>query len=213
MKKFVSMVLVLAMMLAMSVSVMANPGQNPNQNPGGPQMTIGNVTVTVTGGGNNLVILATNNLTGEALSVPREGNGTFNQNLDVFGHTFTIHVQGNSLRRITPSPELGGDLTAHCRYRAYVKVWNDIWLANGGNADNPVGAILSREGGLAHFNALLAAYGATTLPNYFHFIVGQRALYNYWADRLEVGLLLVGETEESLAAAVRRYGNGNWIGR
>jgi len=71
------------------------------------------------------------------------------------------------------------------RYRAYVHLWNDIYLAVGSNSY--WGQILSSEGGLDHYHALLGAYNAEYLPPYFAF-----ADYNFgedtWADALEVGL-------------------------
>lgn len=103
MKKLFSVVLVLCLMFVLAVPAMANPGQNPNQNPGSPAINIAqtNLRITVTGGGNNLVIRAID-LTGENADViiPRAGNGTFNQAFDVFGYTGRIFVQGNSLLRV-----------------------------------------------------------------------------------------------------------------
>jgi len=100
MKKIRFLALTLVAILAMGAVVMANPGQNPNQNPGGPEMDLGAVTITVTGGGNNLVIRAIHNETGATVIVPRAGNGTWTQSFTVFTfYDVTIWVQGNSLVR------------------------------------------------------------------------------------------------------------------
>ncbi|MCL2540423.1 MAG: hypothetical protein FWE53_03255 [Firmicutes bacterium] len=76
----------------------------------------------------------------------------------------------------------------YLRYRAYVQLWNDLYLDSAVSAANKT--VLFNEGGIAHYNALLAAYGASSLPPYFAF-----ADYNFgeeaWADWLEVGLLQV----------------------
>lgn len=89
----------------------------------------------------------------------------------------------------------------YLRYRAYVQLWNDLYLSLGANSDE--GRILYREGGIEHYNALLVAYGATSLPPYFAF-----EDYNFgentWADKLEVGLLQV--YEGSLAQWVIDFG-------
>jgi len=101
MKKFISILVALTMVLAMTTVAFASPGQNPNQNPGSPQKEVAGVTITVTGGGNNLVIRAIDNATGDSVVIPRAGNGTFNQSFEVFGYEVAIQVQGNSLKNAT----------------------------------------------------------------------------------------------------------------
>jgi hypothetical protein len=101
-KKILSVVLAIAMVFALAAPVLANPGQNPNQNPGAPTVTAGDILVTATGGGNNLVLTATNLVTGEVVVIPRSGNGTFTQTSWVFDYfEVVIQVQGNSLRNVT----------------------------------------------------------------------------------------------------------------
>lgn len=101
MKKIIFIALVITMVFAMAIPAMANPGQNPNKNPGAPEVVEGGVTISVTGGGNNLVIRATCNTTGESVVIPRAGNGTFNQSFEAFGYDVNIQVQGNSLKTAT----------------------------------------------------------------------------------------------------------------
>ena len=102
MKKLIALTMIIAMVFAMAIPVMANPGQNPNQNPGKPEMADGEITITVTGGGNNLVILAILNKNGLAHPIPRAGNGTFTQTFTAFDNHYagTIQVQGNSLKHV-----------------------------------------------------------------------------------------------------------------
>lgn len=100
MKKFVAVALVLVMTLGLTSLVFANPGQNPNRNPGAPEVQVATITITATGGGNNLVLRAIN-ADGAVQIIPRAGNGTFTQTFAAFGYTGTIRVQGNSLREVT----------------------------------------------------------------------------------------------------------------
>jgi len=102
------------------------------------------------------------------------------------------------------TPEEEEAVIAYCRYTAYVKLWNDIWL----DATTPqaVKNALSAQGGLAHYNALLAHFGAASLPNYYHFDVSMTATYDYWADRLEPGLIFAGYSLDELAAYVEAFG-------
>jgi len=81
------------------------------------------------------------------------------------------------------------------RYRAYVKLWNDIFLEVGGHG-TVVGDYLANNGGAAHYNALLVYFGASSLPNYWHFDASMKDIYDYWADQLEVGLLYVHTLDE-----------------
>jgi len=96
-KRIFSLALVVVFLLSVTLFATANPGQNPNQNPGVAEKTISGVTVSVTGGGNNLVILARCNETGASMIIPRAGNGTFAQTFEAFGYEVSIRVQGNSL--------------------------------------------------------------------------------------------------------------------
>jgi len=101
MKKLVAVVLVLVLTLGLTTMAFANSsGQNPNRNPGSPEMNVGGLTITVTGGGNNLQIRAILNADPtQSVVVPRTGNGTFNQQVAAFGYVYHIWVQGNSLVR------------------------------------------------------------------------------------------------------------------
>jgi len=83
MKKFIALLVTIAMVFTMTATAFANPGQNPNKNPGSPQEVIGGVTITLTGGGNNMVIQAKCNVTGAVETIQRAGNGTFNQSFEV----------------------------------------------------------------------------------------------------------------------------------
>ena len=77
------------------------------------------------------------------------------------------------------------------RYLAYVEIWNDIFLANGEHSSE-IGAILTASGGTAHYQALLACYGAASLPPYYHFDDSKKEeWYDNWADQLEPGLKTV----------------------
>ena len=116
MKKLISLAIIVAMLFMLSITALANPGQNPNQNPGSPQAEAGGVTITVTGGGNNLVILAICNDTGNSVIVPRTGNGTFTQTFAAHGYEGIIQVQGNSLRSvtITKTPYVCEDICEDC---------------------------------------------------------------------------------------------------
>jgi hypothetical protein len=107
-KRVFALVLTAVMVLTTAVVVMANPangrqtaaGQNPNQNPGGPTMTTEceGYTVTVTGGGNNLMLRVIRLADGHVYVVPRAGNGTFSQTfVATSGTEIFIRVQGNSL--------------------------------------------------------------------------------------------------------------------
>ncbi|MCL2854096.1 MAG: hypothetical protein FWE21_00595 [Defluviitaleaceae bacterium] len=97
MRRFLTLLATVALTFGVATTALANPGQNPNQNPGSYEKGTGGVTVTVTGGGNNLVIRAICNDSDDYIIVPRAGNGTFSQTFEAFGHIVTIRVQGNSL--------------------------------------------------------------------------------------------------------------------
>jgi len=214
MKKLLVCVLIIALSLSLGVAALANPGQNPNFNPGAEIMTvntsIGPVVVEVTGGGNNLVMEVTwpgDSVTigrGNGFDVVRAGNGTFVQPVTiavdgVVYYTIAIRVQGNSLVGVNTAVDGGFDdvFTAFCRYYAYVAIWNTIRntlcpaaTAGGPPCANPscdVCGFLAGAAGSDHWIAL----GRPTDPNdrHLHFQLNSTALYNYWADRLEVGLL------------------------
>ena len=104
-KRALVFTVVVAVIATIGVAALANPGQNPNMRPYGPEVTNGGLTITVTGGGNNLVIRAIYN--GVTQDVPRTGQGTWSQVSTItFAQfntifTVTINVQGNSLRGFT----------------------------------------------------------------------------------------------------------------
>lgn len=105
MKKVLAVLLTLVLVLALPAAALANPGQNPNRNPGSPEVTSGNYTVRVTGGGNNLRIDILRDGVVVYPAVPRAGNGTFSQTfVTTSGHSIFIQVQGNSLRNVTVTP-------------------------------------------------------------------------------------------------------------
>jgi hypothetical protein len=87
----------------------------------------GGVTITVTGGGNNLVIRAICNVTGDSFVVPRAGNGTFAQpEFYAFGYMVSFRVQGNSLVRgsVDYAPVNNGPYVVN-EYSFYQWVRND----------------------------------------------------------------------------------------
>lgn len=98
----------IVLVFALAVPVFANPGQNPNRNPGSPEVTVGEYTVRVTGGGNNLVIDILRDGAVVYGRVSRAGNGTFSQTFTTTsGNEIFIQVQGNSLRNFTvTAPEV-----------------------------------------------------------------------------------------------------------
>jgi len=89
------------------------------------------------------------------------------------------------------------------RYRAYVKLWNDLDLEHG--RYSAIGQTLF-PAGLAHYNALLTYYSAASLPPYYYFDLGMKGVYDYWADLLEPGLLNVcGQLGIDLAEFVKEF--------
>ena len=82
------------------------------------------------------------------------------------------------------------------RYLAYVELWNDFYTGKYGPdyvAGTYYGNILYNSGGIDHYYALLAYYGADSLPPYYHFDAGMKAVYDQWADALEPGLQQVAD--------------------
>ena len=77
------------------------------------------------------------------------------------------------------------------RYLAYVELWNDFYTDKVPNVTADHKTALYNHGGIAHYNALLASYGAASLPPYYAFDVSQKAVYDFWADQLEPGLTIV----------------------
>jgi len=88
------------MMIIDSITTVTDIDHNPDRDPG--------ITITVTGRGNNLVILATENLTGDSIIIPGTGNGIFTQVFSAFGYTGIINIKENSLCsvNITKRPEV-----------------------------------------------------------------------------------------------------------
>ena len=74
------------------------------------------------------------------------------------------------------------------RYKAYVEIWNDWYLAPIDVVSDALKTILRNDGGMAHYQALLAAYGAASLPSYYAFDDKKKDLFDHWANILEVGL-------------------------
>ena len=107
-----------------------------------------------------------------------------------------------------PIPVYTDDQIAYLRYRAYVKLWNDLrspYVAYDANnvayltETNYVTQTLSDEGGMAHYQALLAFYNQGYLPPYFAF--ADYLTSENWADRLEQGLVDVLEYNNGWDAA------------
>ncbi|MCL2037511.1 hypothetical protein FWG95_00655 [Candidatus Saccharibacteria bacterium] len=99
-----------------------------------------------------------------------------------------------------------GVVASYDRYQAYVEIWNDLWTDKVSGVTAEQKALLSASGGLDHYYALLAHYGATSLPNYYHFDASMKAVYDQWADALEPGLKSVcGELGIDLDAYVRNH--------
>ena|GEM_PF-1453001 len=80
------------------------------------------------------------------------------------------------------------------RYRAYVELWNDIYLGKIDGVTDEEKSLMSASGGLAHYHQLLEYYGADSLPPYVHFDLDMQDVYDHWADQLEPGLLEVCKT-------------------
>jgi hypothetical protein len=86
---------------------------------------------------------------------------------------------------------------AYLKYRAYVQLWNDFYHGGRDGAtenvidDAGVRLSLYNNGGIAHYNALLAFYGADSLPPYFAFqdFTDYVAAEHVWVDSLEMGLI------------------------
>ncbi len=109
---------------------------------------------------------------------------------------------------------------AYLKYRAYVQLWNDFY--HGGRVgatesvinDSGVRLSLYNNGGIAHYLALLAFYGADSLPAYFAFqdFTDYVAAENVWVRSLELGLIdacnfLGYDTDNYLANVVVVFGD------
>ena len=91
----------------------------------------------------------------------------------------------------------------YSRYRAYVKLWNDIYGANGEDPEkSAICKILFDEGGIDHYNDLLKHFDAAFLPPYWYFDLDMGQVYDDWADWFEIGFYRIGLTEEFLAEKV-----------
>jgi len=95
-------------------------------------------------------------------------------------------------------------MVSYERYRAYVKLWNDLYLDPEVSEDDK--KTLHDEGGIEHYRALLESFGAESLPSYWHFDLDMKTKYDEWADALEVGLLQVsGYDKDDLAKYVKNF--------
>ena len=71
------------------------------------------------------------------------------------------------------------------RYLAYVHLWNNFDQKYG----RPYVVSMNAEAcALRHYFALLAHFGQSSLPPYWHFCSEKQDVYDYWADQLEPGL-------------------------
>ena len=105
------------------------------------------------------------------------------------------NIQLNHPEKAPVTPRTEEEL-AYLRYRAYVQLWNDFY--HGGRVgatvsvinDAGVRASLYNNGGIAHYYALLAFYGASSLPPYFAFVdfTDYVAAESEWTAKLERGL-------------------------
>jgi hypothetical protein len=85
----------------------------------------------------------------------------------------------------------------YLKYRAYVQLWNDFYHGGRDGAtedvigDAGVRASLYNNGGIDHYNALLAFYAADILPPYFAFqdFTDYVAAESVWVNSLEIGLI------------------------
>ncbi|MCL2736492.1 MAG: hypothetical protein FWD75_07665 [Propionibacteriaceae bacterium] len=115
--------------------------------------------------------------------------------------------QGNpGIFYLDPGYELPEVVVSYDRYLGDVRLWNDLYT---GPLSDQISAadkaLLSAEGGLAHYYALLAAYGADTLPPYYHFDTTYQDIYDSWADQLEVGLNHVLANNPGLGVDLETY--------
>jgi len=125
----------------------------------------------------------------------------------------------NGLKWLIGAPDIAGSFSGgedddafptdpekveYCRYRAYVKFWNDI------RYDRPESdAILSRNGGLEHYYALCAKYGFD-VPAYYYFgdFEGAPNTAEYYADKFEIGFKELGYSDMDLAVVVLTFWDG-----
>jgi len=110
------------------------------------------------------------------------------------------HAPGNTARKIYECVNLVPDVRStdvvisYDRYLAFVELWNDFYTGVNGDQykeGTVFGQILHDSGGIAHYNALLAYFGADSLPPYWHFDTAMKSVYDFWADELEEGLMIV----------------------
>ena len=82
---------------------------------------------------------------------------------------------------------------AYLKYRAYVQLWNDFYHGDDTTKiyNDAVRLSLYNNGGIAHYNALCAFYGADNLPPYFAFqdFTDYVAAESVWTASLELGLI------------------------
>jgi len=106
-KKY-EILLMVIMMHTISSAATSDSGQNPNQNPENTSMGHGGVTITVSGKGNDFVITATEDATGDKVIIPGTGSGTFTKAFSAFGYTGIISINENNLLgvEITGQPEI-----------------------------------------------------------------------------------------------------------
>ena len=110
---------------------------------------------------------------------------------------YTEFVYGVHEVDLDPGFVLPEVLVQFDRYLADVSLWNDLYAAFP-YLTTQEGNWLHDEGGMAHYNALLAAFGADDLPPYWHFEWDGIDKYTMWAEALEVGLKHLLDNHEEL---------------
>jgi len=113
-------------------------------------------------------------------------------------------TQGFNQVDLDPGYDMPTVVAEFNRYLADVNLWNQlyeqgshigIYVAQEGDDAAADAATLSTDAGLAHYQMLLAAFGAESLPPFYHFVwsnqTGDGQTFGQWADELEVGILAV----------------------
>ena len=94
-------------MIKHSLSTVNDQDRDMKRDHGVFSISYDGITITVTGEGNDLVIFATEDKTGDRIIIPRTGSGIFTNAFSAFGYTGIIDIRENSLFGvdITAQPE------------------------------------------------------------------------------------------------------------
>lgn len=84
-------------MFMLSAGAIVESGQTRGENHGSPSVSYGGLTITTTGGGDELVIFAKEDATGDSIIIPGTGSGIIKQAFSAFGYTGVINIRENSL--------------------------------------------------------------------------------------------------------------------